>query len=1241
MWDGEDRLGTTTTTTAGGEAAVTVALVSARDCFLRLPPSLTARLRLQQHQAIEVAGSTKPVFLSWVEGRPGGHDENVAEISRKAGTRLGLADGDQVFLRPCSQTASCRRVEVEPLSVDDWEILELHASSLEQRLLDQIRVVFPGAVFPIWVDQHTHVYVRIGALLPAAPFARLELHTELFVCPKTRQAGEGAAATPPQAQEGGSPGEPGTTGCSREGPQGRALVPDHPEASGVSWVMSAFWSLVGRAFAGGTEGEQGASGSPSGPGAASSLPPSPLHGDALFRVCRTPPHGVAPTLQKPRAIHVSPWSWDYWEPEPEGPVTYGHLETVPFPRQQRHNRAEPGAAVRDEEPVRVAQVVPIVWSGLADLKDTLTSHQLTGALHAGRVWIPGSLRKSLNIGMHTTVRIRPTESSPQTPTALQLQPRETLKDVDEEDVRSAFRAWLCLAGPWILTEEERIQLQVGEGMKEFYLSAVQPPEPEPSGEESVFTLSSSVLQETSIQVLLHPRTLEDNKEAAACEDLEASLPFRKLSSLGGVSDLGATLLDHVTHSLLGRPLSRALASAVVGLRNGAVLLTGPKGSGKTAVAKAVCKEASDGLDAHVEVIDCKALRGKRFENIQKFLEAAFAEAVWKQPAVVLLDDLDHLVGAPASPEHEHGPDALQSQRLAHVLKDLVKEVASIGSFIAMIATSQSQHSLHPLLSSGRGSPTFQCFQGIQAPDQEQRGDILRCAIADALHNGPDQLHALDLPSIAKATEGFVAHDFTLLVARATHAALSARAVGASRELVLSTSDFEKALEGFTPASLRAVGLHQPRGPGWSGVGGLHQVREVLIDTIQLPAKYPSLFANLPIRQRMGVLLYGPPGVGKTLLAGAIAHESGLNFICVQGPELLSKFIGASEQAVRDVFSRAQAARPCLLFFDEFDAIAPRRGHDNTGVTDRVVNQLLTQLDGVEGLEGVYVLAATSRPDLIDPALLRPGRLDKCVYCPPPLDQASRLEILQALSASLPLADDVDFQPLAAATEAFTGADLRALLHNAQLEALRGRLASPPTSDPGSGSDSDLSLSSMVLLSHSSGSDDSDQSLVSLEAAERLPEDTAAFSVYRLYFGSSYESELGSGTSPCPSSQGTSGPSSGPHDVAGPLGREQDGGRDLTPEQRDQLRADISAIKESYRSPSRDEVPVCGPAKSPLLVCQAHLMAALGQTRPSLSTEDWKTFTELYDSFQNPRRRKGQGVAAVGAALRPGQKVTLA
>lgn len=384
----------------------------------------------------------------------------------------------------------------------------------------------------------------------------------------------------------------------------------------------------------------------------------------------------------------------------------------------------------------------------------------------------------------------------------------------------------------------------------------------------------------------------------------------------------------------------------------------------------------------------------------------------------------------------------------------------------------------------------------------------------------------------------------------------------------------------------------------------------------------------------------------------------MNFISIQGPELLSKYIGASEQAVRDVFIRAQAAKPCILFFDEFESIAPRRGHDNTGVTDRVVNQLLTQLDGVEGLQGVYVLAATSRPDLIDPALLRPGRLDKCVYCPPP-DQVSRLEILTVLSKSLPLADDVDLQHVASVTESFTGADLKALLYNAQLEALQGRLLPGGLHDGGSSSDSDLSLSSMVFLNHSSGSDDSagdgecglDQSLVSLEMSEILP-DESKFNMYRLYFGSSYESELGNGASCDLSSHCLSAPSSMTQDLPATPGKDplftqhpvfrtpsQEGSQDLTQEQRDQLRADISIIKGRYQSQSGEDESLNqpGPIKTSFAISQAHLMTALAHTRPSINEDEGKEFAELYENFQNPKKRKNQS----GTVFRTGQKVTLA
>lgn len=265
-------------------------------------------------------------------------------------------------------------------------------------------------------------------------------------------------------------------------------------------------------------------------------------------------------------------------------------------------------------------------------------------------------------------------------------------------------------------------------------------------------------------------------------------------------------------------------------------------------------------------------------------------------------------------------------------------------------------------------------------------------------------------------------------------------VGSLSQMVLTVNDFVTALDGFVPASLRGLPLHKPGNVDFSHVGGLEKTKQALRETLLWPSKYPKLFSQCTIKQRCGVLLYGAPGTGKTLLAGAVAKEFALNFVSVKGPELLSKYIGASEKAVRDIFTRAQSARPCILFFDEFDSLAPRRGHDNTGVTDRVVNQLLTQLDGVETLQGVYVLAASSRPDLIDPALLRPGRIDIKLFCSMP-DENERYEILRSLSKEVQTSVDVNLRELARPchTEHFTGADLKALLYNAQLQAVHAAL----------------------------------------------------------------------------------------------------------------------------------------------------------------------------------------------------------
>lgn len=279
---------------------------------------------------------------------------------------------------------------------------------------------------------------------------------------------------------------------------------------------------------------------------------------------------------------------------------------------------------------------------------------------------------------------------------------------------------------------------------------------------------------------------------------------------------------------------------------------------------------------------------------------------------------------------------------------------------------------------------------LRGPSKTGRRDILSSlAQAKAEQSSLRLSPELNYGAVAALTEGYLSVDLRGFVDRAIIQA-SVRCRDTSDPLELGLADFVKAQEDFVPLSLRDVKL-QTSSVEWSDIGGLTETRHVLRETLEWPTKYAQIFANCPLRLRSGLLLYGFPGCGKTLLASAVAKECGLNFIAVKGPEILNKYIGASEKSVRDLFDRAQAAKPCVLFFDEFDAIAPKRGHDSTGVTDRVVNQLLTQMDGAEGLDGVYVLAATSRPDLIDAALLRPGRLDKSLLCGMP-DGRERLEV---------------------------------------------------------------------------------------------------------------------------------------------------------------------------------------------------------------------------------------------------------
>ncbi|KAJ8273320.1 hypothetical protein GJAV_G00100240 [Gymnothorax javanicus] len=1251
-----------------GIQPVTVVLNSSKNCFIHLPTNLISQLSLAENQVLELSWgeSVAPVYLSWTKClQNSNRSGNTVEVNRQLGDKLGIKDGEQGFLRPCQQVRSVQQVMVEPLSSDDWEILELHSSALEQQLLDQIRVVFPAGVFPVWVNQRTVVYIQIASLSPSVPYGHLEPLTELVVSPKAREGGDHPATGQPRPEDAAEQNQSPRLQRQKifeipKSPTFSQLDTLEPSVGGVWGGVSRLQGLLRYMLKGRVSPEKEVLTVPSIP---------PLHRDAVFRVCRAPPLSVGYSGPMNEAVNVYPWGHCVDKGDQSyAAITYGRISCLRSAKELRERTKQANEKKRGAETTPSgergstsdeAQVQPLVVKVVCHCAEEILAgrNSCSGRrLYSGRVWIPENLRKWINIDVHSAVRIQPIKSTPKLASVVQLQPLQELPFENQMDVQSAFSCWLqsqsvgalgCFTG-----RSHFVTLPLCEENVEFALTVLKPELTSEKSDE-VFLLMPSLLQENNIQIVKTPMTVP-----AKADGDNSYLSFTSLSCLGGVEDIGVTAFEHISYSLLGRPLSQQLAALTPGLRNGALLITGPRGSGKSVFAKALCRKASEDLDAHFEVIECKKMRGKRVETIRQRLEDVFEKAMWRQPSVVLLDDLDHVTGA-VSPDHEHGPEALHWLQIAQSLRALVADAALQGGLISLLATSQSEHSLHPSLVGTQGSHFFQCFTRIQPPDQAQRRKILRAVIQNKSLVTPDTLTALDLESLVRETEGYLPRDFTLLLERAVHANALQNQGRSVPEQCLSTSDFQQALKGFTPPSLWHARLHPPASAGLSRVGGLHEARQLLMDTILLPAKYPTLFANLPIRQCSGVLLYGAPGTGKTLLAGAVAKESGMNFISIKGPELLSKYIGASEQAVRDLFLRAQSAKPCILFFDEFDSLAPRRGHDSTGVTDRVVNQLLTQLDGVEGLQDVYVLAATSRPDLIDPALLRPGRLDKSLYCPPP-DHEARLEILKALTQSVPLAADVDLDQIASATDSFTGADLKALLYNAQLEAIHSSLGASHLHDLGSGSDSDVSLSSMIFLNHSSGSEDSagegevglEQGAVLLDRYELPPEDPN-LNIWRLYFGSSYESELGNPSLSEQNSQCLSGPNSTTHDLTGTslqdlsyfqtpvfMASLQEGYHELSPEQLEHLRSDITSIKTNYRCRFTEESVLlqAGPSRPALQIGHIHLTSALSSTRASISRQDWRKYMELYESFgySGP-----DGKSYSMSTFKPGQRVTLA
>jgi len=453
-----------------------------------------------------------------------------------------------------------------------------------------------------------------------------------------------------------------------------------------------------------------------------------------------------------------------------------------------------------------------------------------------------------------------------------------------------------------------------------------------------------------------------------------------------------------------------------------VLLYGPPGTGKTLIAKAVANESG----ATFYAIQGPEIIGKYYGQSEERLREIFKEAEESSPSIIFLDEIDSI-----APNRDSVNGEVERRIVAQLLT-LMDGLSDRGDVIVIGATNR-EDSIDPAL---RRPGRFDREIEIGIPGRNDRKDIM-----DVHMRGMPLGVDVDIEHIAGVTQGFVGADLAALAREAAMKCLRRmmpeldldKPIPASilERMRVLMDDFTSALSEIEPSGMREVIVEIPR-VTWSDVGGLEDVKREINEAF-IPSEDAKAFERLGIRQAKGVLFYGPPGTGKTLIAKAVANESGANFIAVNGPEIASKWLGESEKAIRQIFKRAKQMAPCIIFFDEMDSIAPRRG-SGAPSWEKVVNQLLTSMDGVEGLKNVMIMGATNRPDMIDPALLRPGRFDKMILIGKP-DADARMKILEVHTKNMPL-KGVDLQSIAKSTDGYVGADLEALCREAGMEAYR-------------------------------------------------------------------------------------------------------------------------------------------------------------------------------------------------------------
>ncbi|KAI4306343.1 hypothetical protein L6164_029630 [Bauhinia variegata] len=1058
------------------------------NCFVSLPLPLiqilqsTRSVPLPQLVTLELRSRSDDI---WVVAWSGATSASSAiEVAKQLGECIFLPDHTSVQVRATSNVPHASLITIEPHAEDDWEILELNSEEAEAAILNQVRIVHEGMRFPLWLHGHTVITFQVVSVFPKKAVVQLMPGTEVAVAPKRRirvTGSRGDSLLDSSNKECTTKillriQEPdrlcSTSVCAKgvelhTGLTTVAFV--HPEtAKQFSLNMLQLVSIVPRPCKENVNNSKTNIVKRKGNSAIKqvdngSSTDKKENQPAIVRLLTS--DSVAKghvMLAKALRLYLRAGlhSWVYlkaYDIPLKKSIPSISLCPCHFEISRRDDAFEKNGleVLHSSKNNTDRNMLTRTTSGIfVDTVDWSIYNEVVAALgdeSHGKMGEEVSNQSDDQNGLESLVR------------SWYLAQLNAITSISAMEVNS------LVIGSETLLHFEVSRLKLGTNRKVQASSNSSKNRKMTTEILFVLTISEESLYHGKLnayEVVLgernminnnvaHPELLEMLKlgDPMSFHTIEERISDERISSdLSSLGWMEATASDVTNRMLVLLSFSSGLWFGSYKLPlPGHVLISGPPGSGKTLLARTVAKyfERREDILAHIIFVSCSTLASEKVSIIRQELANHVTEALDHAPSIVIYDDLDSII---STSDSEGSQPTMSITGLTGFLVDIIdehreKRQKSCGfGPIAFITSVQSLEKIPQSLSS---SGRFDFHVQLPAPAASERGAMLKHEIQRRHLQCADDI----MLDVATKCDGYDGYDLEILVDRAVHAAVHRFLpfTAASNEHdnpTLLREDFSQAMHNFLPVAMRDITKPASDGgrSGWDDVGGLVDIRNAIKEMIELPSKFPKTFAQAPLRLRSNVLLYGPPGCGKTHIVGAAAAACSLRFISVKGPELLNKYIGASEQAVRDIFSKAAAAAPCLLFFDEFDSIAPKRGHDNTGVTDRVVNQFLTELDGVEILTGVFVFAATSRPDLLDAALLRPGRLDRLLFCDFP-SWHERLEILTVLSRKLPMASDVDLNAVAHMTEGFSGADLQALLSDAQLAAVHEVLNNVDSSRP--------------------------------------------------------------------------------------------------------------------------------------------------------------------------------------------------